>query len=65
MITDKNHFLECPAWEPYKASTCDKKSPIVSERKNHVFKCPDHGRFAIDEDGNLIENWPNKFYGIK
>lgn len=53
MITDKNHYLECPAYDHVTGGMCGQKSRIVSERKRHVFKCPEHGRFTIDEDGNL------------
>ena len=55
MITDKNHSLPCPAYDHVKSGMCELESKIVSERKRHVFKCPEHGRFIIDENGNLLD----------
>lgn len=49
------HYLECPSIKEWSdGEPCEKKSYIVAEGKSHVFRCPDHGLFEIDEDGDLV-----------
>lgn len=55
MPNNEEHHLECPHMKEWSGSkSCDKKSPMVAKGKSDVFRCPDHGLFEIDENGDLI-----------
>ena len=51
---EKDGYLKCPIKNREMTKRCKEKSIIVAKERSYVFRCPHHGLFEINEEGNLV-----------